>query len=60
MVNRHEERKKLCDKLRETEDRLVEIMLSLDVTEARGFNNFIEWLEDLERITRIRRELCSW
>jgi len=35
MANRHEDRKKLCDKLKEAEDKLIDIMLGLDVTETR-------------------------
>jgi len=60
MVNRHEERKALCDKLREVEDKLIDVMLGLDVTETRDLKSFLDWLEDFERVMRVRRELCSW
>ena len=60
MANRHEDRKKLCDKLKEAEDKLIDIMLGLDVTETRDLKSFLDWLEDFERVMRVRRELCSW
>jgi len=60
VANRHEERKTLCDKLKEAEDRIVDILIGLDVAEARDLKSFLDWLDGFEKVMRVRRELCSW